>query len=79
MKDEDQIIRVYSGSEILVLMLKSELEACGIGAMMRNDFQSGVMAGFVAGIPSLADLYIRESDLEKAVPVIDTFIALNKE
>ena len=76
MKD-DQIIRVFSGTEMLVLMLKSELEEGGIGAMVQNDFQSGVMAGFVAGLPSSVDLYIREADLVAAEPVIEAFLQVN--
>jgi hypothetical protein len=79
MIDEEKIIRVYSGSEILALMLKAELEENGIGAMIRNDFQSGVLAGFVDGLPSMADLYIREADAAEASPVIKTFIEFNDE
>ncbi|MCX6303658.1 MAG: DUF2007 domain-containing protein [Bacteroidetes bacterium] len=79
MKDDDQIIRVFSGTEMLVLMLKSELEECGIGAMVQNDFQSGVMAGFVAGLPSSVDLYIREADLAAAEPVIEAFLQVNPD
>lgn len=79
MNNDDQIIRVYSGTEIQVLMLQSELEECGIGAMVQNDFQSGVMAGFVAGLPSSVDLYISESDMAAAEPILRAFIKLNSE
>jgi hypothetical protein len=74
MMDQDGIIRVYSGSEVQALALQAELEEIGVGAMIRNDFQSGVMAGFVAGISAVVDLYISTADRDRAMPVVATFV-----
>jgi hypothetical protein len=77
MKKEDDLIRVYTGSEVSVILLKGELEQLGIQAMMQNDFDAGLSAGFVSGVPSAIDLYIQESDLDKAKPIIDEFVKNN--
>jgi hypothetical protein len=74
MENEKDLIRVYTGSEIYVLHLKEELEESGISVRMQNDFQSGISAGFVGGVPSAIDLYISESDLNKAEPIIADFL-----
>ena len=74
MKNKNELIRVYSGTEISVLHLKEELEESGISSMMQNDFRSGISAGFIGGIPSAIDLFIMESDLKKAEPIINDFI-----
>jgi len=49
MGDRDELVHLFTGSEVDVERLKSELEANGIKVLIRNDFQSGVMAGFGGG------------------------------
>ena len=77
--EEGPIIRVYSGSEITALLLKEELEQAGVMSMIKNDFQSGVIAGFAGGVPSDVDLYIEESDLAKAEPIVSNFLTINPQ
>jgi hypothetical protein len=74
MKDSDDLIRVYTGTEVSVIHLKEELEESGISVLLQNDFQSGISAGFVGGVPSSIDLYINKSDVEIADPIIKDFI-----
>jgi len=71
------LIRVFTGTEILVTLLKEDLENAGIAVFVRNDFQSGISVGFVGGVISAVDLYIQESDLEKAYPVLNEFEKIN--
>jgi hypothetical protein len=77
MENEDELVRVYTGSEVLVLLLKDELEQFGIRSMIQNDYDAGLSAGFVSGVPSAIDLYIEKSDLEKAEPIITEFVNNN--
>ncbi len=67
------LYRAFTGSEIEVILLKSELEANGISVMVKDDFTSGLAAGFYAGSPSTLDLFINEEDGEKALPIIEEF------
>lgn len=60
MKENSNLIRVYSGTELTVNLLKDELEKFGISSMIRNDFNSGVSAGFSGGVPSSIDLFIQD-------------------
>jgi hypothetical protein len=73
MSENNKLIRVFSGTEIPINLLKNELEQGGISAIIQNDFQSGIMAGFSGGGPSAIDLFILESDLEGAIPIIEGF------
>jgi hypothetical protein len=77
MKEGTRLIRVYSGTELTVFLLKDELEKSGISGMIQNDFSSGVSAGFSGGVPSSVDLYIQELDVEKAEPIISEFATIN--
>jgi len=70
----NNLVRIFTGSEISAILLKGKLEDNGISALIQNDFQSGISAGFLGGIPSAIDLFIQESDLEKAEPIIKEFL-----
>ena len=79
MKKDNELIRVFTGNEILVILLKGELEQVGIQSMIQNDFDAGLSAGFGSGVPSAVDLYIQQSDLDKAEPIISEFLKNNPE
>lgn len=79
MKEESNLVRIFTGSEISVILLKGELEENGITALIQNDFQSGIFAGFSGGVPSAVDLYIQESDLFQAEPIVNDFIQNTNE
>jgi len=71
------MIRVFTGTEVTVIILKGKLEAIGISVLIRNNFQSEIAAGFVGGVPSAVDVYIQEIDLKDAEPIINEFIQNN--
>jgi hypothetical protein len=73
MKENDKLIKAYSGTEGLVHILKDKLEQNGILATIRND--SG--DSFFSGTPIALDLYIRQLDFKKAEPIIQKFINKN--
>lgn len=70
MTAKSDIIKVFTGTEIEVLLVKGELEANGIPVMIRDDFNSALSAGFFSGSPSSLYLFINEADLEKAQSII---------
>lgn len=78
MKKEDELIKIFSGSEIAANLLKAELQEVGIPSLIKNDFQMGISSGFAGGIPNLIDLFINESDRKKAEPTVKEFIKNNK-
>ena len=79
MKNGNDLIRVFTGTEVLVYLLKERLEEVDISSLIKDDFQSGLTVGFVSGVPSAIDLYILESDLKVAEPIINEFMKDNGE
>jgi hypothetical protein len=73
MKTKDDLIKAYSGTEVLVHVLKDKLEQNGISAVIQND--SG--DSFLRCTPIAIDLYIRRPDLKAAEPIIREFIKKN--
>jgi hypothetical protein len=67
--NQNEMVRIYSDTEINVNMLRAELTKIGIPSLIKNEFQSGLMAGFGAS-PNAVDLYVNSSDLEEASSLI---------
>ncbi len=78
MKKEEDIVKIFTGSTITVNILKEELEEAGIPSLVKNDFDTGIVAGFAGGIPNLADLYVNESDKKRAEPFVKEISRVNK-
>jgi len=74
---KDNILKIYTGSEVPVRLLKGLLEENNIYSIIKDEFQSSISAGYVKGVPSAIDIYIKQSDLEKAKPIIADFIKNN--
>lgn len=68
------LVRIYTGSEVSVIYLKAELENIGIAALVKNNWQSGITAGFGGGTPDSIDLFIQESDFENSKLKIEELV-----
>lgn len=79
MQAENGLIKVFTGTDVVVHMLKGQLEEIGIGCLIRNDFASGTQSGFFGGTTSSVYLFIQESDLPKAQDIIDEFVKNNPD
>jgi Putative prokaryotic signal transducing protein len=79
MEEQTELVKVFTGTEITVGLLKSELEKAGIVGLVQDDFNSAIGSGFFSGNPSTIDLYIRQADLKRASPIIKGFLEINRE
>jgi hypothetical protein len=75
MRDKDKLIRVYSGDEVTIYMLKGRLDLAGIYAAIQNDSNDS----FLRGVPAAVDLYIQESDYKRADEIIKEFTVNKKD
>jgi hypothetical protein len=78
MKEKNKLVRVYTGTEVTVNLLKELLKETGVGSTIQNNYKSGIEVGFVGGVQSAIDLFIQQSDFEMAEPLIRDFTAKNK-
>jgi hypothetical protein len=74
MNDKDKIVLIYTGDELTVERIRVNLEMKGISFIAKDGFQQGINAGFVGGTPSSIDLFVVESDLEKAIEIVNAII-----
>lgn len=63
------MIKLFTGSESEVQLLQASLEELGIMGIIKNPFQSGIIAGFGAS-PYSVEFYVNEEDLEKAQELV---------
>lgn len=65
-------VRIFSGNTITTNRLASLLDEAEIATLIKDIQESGRLAGFGV-LGNSVELYIFESDLEKAKPIIDSF------
>ena len=66
MNTDDDYKRVYTGSEVNVQYLEEILSKAGIATRVRNDFDSGLRAGFGGGLPGQVQLFVISSHYDEA-------------
>ena len=71
MDTEDDYKRVYTGSEVNVQYLEDLLQQEDIGTRVRNDFDSGLRAGFGGGLPGQVQLFVLSEQYEKAKAIVE--------
>ena len=69
MQEEDSYKRVYTGPETNVQYLQELFENEGIHSRVRNDFDSGLRAGFGGGLPGQVLLFVLEHEYDQAVKI----------
>lgn len=66
------LMKVFSGNEILALVLKEKIEAIGVETLLKNNIQSARLAGF-GTTGQAVELFVQETEFAKVNPVIEEF------
>ena len=72
MSEEANYKRVYTGPETNVQYLQELFEKAGIHSRVRNDFDSGLKAGFGGGLPGQVLLFVVQNHYDEAVNIART-------
>ena len=72
MSTEDNYERVYTGSDVNVQFLQDIFNKAGISSRVRNDFDSGLRAGFGGGLPGQVQLFVIKSHYDEALQIAKT-------
>jgi hypothetical protein len=73
MDDQSKHVKFFTGSLIEIQRLQLDLDDQQIPSMVKNNFQSGMRAGFYGGSPLQVQLFIYEEDRERALPILEAF------
>jgi hypothetical protein len=67
--------KIYSGNFIVVQLLVSRLEDAGINPIMKDESQIGLSAVLVSDYQGMIDLYVNQSELDKANTIVSTTLS----
>ncbi|HIC31029.1 MAG TPA: DUF2007 domain-containing protein [Flavobacteriaceae bacterium] len=68
---ETEYIKIFTGDFLTSQRIQQRLEDIGINAVVKNEDESARLAGFANPVPNLQDIYVHESELEKAKAVVE--------
>ena len=63
-------IKIFSGNFIVVQMLRDRLENAGITPIIKDESESGRLAGFGASIQGFQELYVSNNEETKAKVIL---------
>jgi len=69
---ETHYTKIYTGNFILIQLMVSKLEDIGIFPIVKDESESGRLAGFGAAIQGQQELFVHNDELDKAVPIVET-------
>ena len=72
MSSDESYERVYTGSETNVQYLQELFDKAGISSRVRNDFDSGLRAGFGGGLPGQVQLFVVKNHYDEALKIAKT-------
>lgn len=70
-----ELVRIFEGSDIEAAILKDQLEAVNIGAMLKSETNSAAAAGF--GSLGFCAVLVLQGDKDKASEVLEEFKSRN--
>ncbi len=68
---DSNYIKVFTGNFINVQRISDKLKSIGINAVIKDETESGRLAGFGSSIPGLQELYVNKDELDRAVLVVE--------
>tara|TARA_B110000305_G_C19201958_1_gene521607 strand:- start:97 stop:363 length:267 start_codon:yes stop_codon:yes gene_type:complete len=75
MKEENEFIDFYSGTEVSIIGLRRQLECIGVFGIIQDNFNSRNLAEFYGGTADTVRFKIRTIDVVKARPILEEFLS----
>lgn len=69
---DSEYIKIFTGNFMTVQLIKERLEDIGINPIIKDETESGRLGGFVASLTRLPEIYVHESELDKAVIIVES-------
>ncbi|MCK0188509.1 DUF2007 domain-containing protein [Arenibacter sp. F20364] len=66
--------RIFSGNFILAQTIVNQLREIGVVPVLKDDSESGRLAGFGSAIQGNQEVYVHADELEKAQKIVQTII-----
>jgi len=67
----DDYVKIFSGNFIIVQLVLDRLKGAGINAIIKDESESGRLAGFGSAIQGFQELYVSKDEVDYAVPIVE--------
>lgn len=72
---DNDYVKIFSGTFIIVQLVLDRLDSVGINAIVKDESESGRLAGFVSSIQGFQELYVSKEELDHAIPIVEAVTA----
>lgn len=69
---DSNYIKIFTGNFIIVQRISEKLNDVGINPVIKDETESGRLAGFGASIQGLQEIYVHEEELYQAIEIVES-------
>ena len=75
---ESNYTKIYTGNFIITQIIVDRLQEKGISAVVKDESESGRLAGFGASIQGQQELYVNNEELDDAINIVEDVLSTTK-
>ncbi len=68
---ENDYVKIFSGTFIIVQLVVDRLESVGINAIVKDESESARMAGFGSSFQGYQELYVAKDELDYGIKIVE--------
>lgn len=68
---DSNYIKIFTGNFVIVQRIITDLENVNINAVVKDETESGRLAGFGASIQNQQEIYVNKDELDKAMLIVE--------
>jgi hypothetical protein len=72
---DSSYIKIYTGSFIIAQLIVDKLDAVGISPIVKDESESGRLAGFGSSVQGYQEIYVNEEELDASIPIVESVTA----
>ena len=72
---DSSYVKIYTGSFIIAQLIVDKLDAVGISPIVKDETESGRLAGFGSSVPGYQEIFVSEDELDAAGPIVESVTA----
>ena len=73
--EESNYIKIYTGNFIVAQLIVDKLGAAGINPVVKDESESGRLAGFGTYNQGTQEIYVNNDELDAAIPIVESVTA----
>ncbi len=70
--------KIHTGNFIITQLIVDRLQEKGISAVVKDESESGRLAGFMAPIQGQQELFVNNEELDEAIQIVEEVISETK-